>query len=134
VPLFGIRLGVGVLPWLSLEAGASLPVQDPPVDEAELWIGAVFRPAFVLNRPLLVLNASYAATHQGAWSHGLTLGAGAEIVLRSGVSFRGTAELLRIEGTEPPDPDPTDYPFISLFGTPVTLGLPRVSLSVAYSF
>jgi hypothetical protein len=134
VPLFGIRLGAGVLPWLSIEGGASLPIQDTPVDEGELWLGAVFRPVFTLRRPLLVLCASYVAARQGGWSHGLVLGAGAEIALRSGVSFRSSVELLRIEGVEPPDPATTDYPSFSLFGAPVTLSLPRISLSAAYSF
>ena len=133
-PLFCIRLGVGILPWLTLEAGVSLPVQEPPADEAELYFGGTFRHVFILNRPMLVLNASYVATHQGTWTHGLSLGAGAEIALKSGVSFRGMAELLRVDGTEAPDPDPGDYPFISLFGAPITFSLPRILLSVAYSF
>jgi hypothetical protein len=134
VPIFGIRLGVGVLSWLSIEAGVSLPVQESPLDEVELYLGGTFRPNFNLNRPLLVLNASYIATYQGDWSHGLGFGAGAEIALRSGVCFRGIAELLRIDGTEAPNPDATDYPFFMLFGAPVTFSLPRISLSVAYVF
>ena len=134
VPSFGFRLGAGVLSWLTVEAGALLPLQETPLDEVELYLGSTFRPDFVLGRPMLVLNASYVVVHQGGWSHGLSLGAGAEIALRSGVSFRGFAELLRIEGAEPPDPDSTDFPSISLFGAPITLSLPRLSLSVAYSF
>jgi hypothetical protein len=134
VPLFGIWLGAGVLNWLSIEAGVSLPVHEPLLDEVELYLGVTFRSAFTLNRPLLVLNASYVATYQDDWSHGLAFGAGAEIALRSGVCFRGIAELLRIDGTEAPDPDAADYPFFMLFGAPVTFSLPRISLSVAYSF
>jgi hypothetical protein len=134
VPSFGLRLGAGVLQWLTIEAGALLPVQESPLDEVELYLGGTMRSAFVLNRPMLVLNASYVAVHEGGWSHGLSLGAGAEIAMRSGVSFRCSVELLRIEGAEPPDPDPTDFPSFSLFGAPVTLSLPRISLSVAYSF
>lgn len=133
-PLFGVRLGAGILPWLTLEAGALLPIQEPPYDELELYLGGTFRPAFVLNRPMVVLNASYAAVQQGAWSHGLSLGVGTEIAFRSGVALRASAELLRIEGTEAPEPETTDYPFFVLFGMPVTLSLPRLTLSVAYTF
>ena len=50
-PLVGLRLGVGIVPWLAIEAGASLPVQEPPVDEGELWIGAIYRPAFAPQSP-----------------------------------------------------------------------------------
>ena len=133
-PLFGVRLGVGVLSWLTLEAGALLPFQEPPYDELELYLGGTFRPAFVLNRPMVVLNASYAAVQQGAWSHGLSLGAGTEIAFRSGVAIRASAELLRIEGTAAPEPESTDYPFVLLFGMPVTFSMPRLALSVAYTF
>ena len=133
-PLFGVRLGVGILPWFSLEAGALLPLQGPPPDELELYLGGTFRPVFVLNRPMAVLNASYAAVQQGAWSHGLSLGAGVEIAFRTGVALRASAELLRIEGTEAPEPEATDYPFILLFGMPVTFSMPRMTLSVAYTF
>jgi hypothetical protein len=133
-PLFGVRLGVGVLPWLSIEAGALLPIQGPPLDELELYLGGTFRPVFVLNRPMVVLNVFYAAVQQGSWSHGLSLGVGAEIAFRSGVALRASAELLRIEGTEAPEPESTDYPFFMLFGMPVTLSLPRLTLSVACTF
>jgi hypothetical protein len=134
VPLFGLRLGAGILPWLSIEGGVSLPVQESPLDEVELYLGGTIRPVFALNRPMLVLNASYVATHQNDWTHGLSFGGGAEIVLRSGVFIRGTAELLRVDGTAPSDLDSGDYPFISLFGMPITFSLPRITVSVAYSF
>ena len=133
-PLFGVRLGVGILPWLTLEAGALLPGQEPPYDELEMYLGGTFRPVFALNRPMVVLNASYAAVQQGAWSHGLSLGVGAEIAFRSGVAIRASAELLRIEGTEAPEPASTDYPFILLFGMPVTFSIPRMTISAAYTF
>jgi hypothetical protein len=134
VPLVGLRAGVGVLPWLTIEGSVSLPVQELPFDEGELRLGAAFRPAFVLNRTMLVLDAAYAATRQGGWSHGVSFGAGAEVALDFGLSVRLDAELLRIEGTEAPDPDPGDFPSLVLFGAPITLSLPRISLSVAYSF
>ena len=133
-PLFGIRLATGIMPWLSIEGGASFPVQDPPFDDVELYLGGTFRPAFALNRPMLVLNASFVATNQAGWTHGVSLGAGAEIALRAGVSFRAMAELLRVEGTDAPEPDAGDYPFISLFGAPLTFSLPRITLSAAWSF
>jgi hypothetical protein len=132
--LIGLRLGVGIITWLAVEGGVSIPLLGVPLDETELYLGGTFRPAFVLNRPMLVLNASYVATRQGTWTHGLSLGGGAEIAFRSGVSLRVSTELLRVDGTEAPDPDSTDYPFFSLFGAPVTLSLPRMSLSVTYSF
>lgn len=134
VPLVGARFGIGVLPWLTIEGSALLLPQEPPLDEGELRLGAVFRPAFYLNRPMLVLDASYVATHQGVWTHGLSLGAGAEVALDFGLSVRLGAELLRIDGAESPDPDPGAYPSLVLFGVPITLSLPRISLSVAYSF
>jgi hypothetical protein len=134
VPVFGIRFGAGILEWLSVEAGASLPGQELPLDEAELHLGCVFRPVFVLNRPMLVGEASYVATHQGGWSHGLRLEAGMEVALRSGVRLRGTAELLRIEGAAAPGPGETDFPSFTLLGAPVTISLPRISLSAAYAF
>jgi hypothetical protein len=133
-PSLGLRVGVGITSWLTIEGGASLPLQDLPLDEAELYLGGTIHPAFSLNRPMLVLNASYVATHEAAWTHGLSFGAGAEIALRSGVSFRASTELLRFEGTMAPDPLPTDYPFFVLFGAPITLSLPRISLTVAYAF
>jgi hypothetical protein len=134
VPVFGLRFGAGILPWLSAEAGASLPVQETPLDDAELHVGCVVRPVFVLNRPMLALEASYVATHHTTWSHGLRLGGGMEIMLRSGVLFRGSTELLRIEGGAAPDPDAGDFPSFSVFGAPITLSMPRISLSVAYAF
>lgn len=134
VPFFGMRFGASILPWLSLEAGASLPLQALPLDEAELQLGCAFRPAFVLNRPMLVADAAYVATHQAGWSHGLRLSAGMEVALRSGIVFRGSAEILRIEGAAAPDPDTGDYPSFSLFGAPITLGLPRICLSAVWTF
>jgi len=133
-PFFGIRFGASILPWLSVQVGASLPIQELPLDEAELQFGCAFRPTFVLNRPMLVADASYVATHQVGWSHGLRLAAGMEVALRSGMLFRGSAELLRIEGAAPPDPGSGDFPSFSLFGAPVTFSLPRICLSVAYAF
>jgi hypothetical protein len=134
VPLFGIRLAAGILPWLSVEGGASLPVQASPIDEGELFLGGAIRPAFALNQPMLVLNASYVAAHHDAWTHGLSLGAGAEIALRAGVSFRLMAELLRVEAADAPDPGDGDFPSISAFGVPFTFSLPRFALSAAYAF
>ena len=134
VPLFGIRFAAGILPWLSVEGGASLPVQASPIDEIELFFGGAFRPAFALNRPMLVLSASYVAAHRDAWTHGLSLGAGAEIALRAGVSFRLSAELLRVEAANSPDPDAGDFPSISAFGVPFTFSLPRLTLSAVYAF
>jgi hypothetical protein len=134
VPLVGARLGIGLLPWLTIEGSALLLPQEPPLDEGELRLGAAYRPAFVLNRPLLVLDASYVATYQGGWTHGVSLGAGTEVAFDFGLAVRLDAELLRIEGTEPPGPDPDAYPSFLLFGAPITFSLPRISLSVAYSF
>jgi hypothetical protein len=122
------------LPWLSVEGGGALPVQASPVDEAELFFGCAVRPAFVLNRPMLVLNASYVASHKDVWTHGLSLGAGAEIALRAGVAFRLMAELLRVEAADAPDPGAGDFPSISAFGVPFTFSIPRLSLSAAYAF
>jgi hypothetical protein len=134
VPLFGIRLAVGILQWLSIEGGASLPIQGLPLDEAEVYLGGTFRPAFAFNRPMLAMNASYVATHRNAWTHGLSLGGGAEIALRAGVSFRAMMELLRLEGSAAPDPDAGDFPSFPLFGGTLTLSLPRLTLSAAYAF
>jgi len=134
VPFFGMRLGASILPWLFVEAGASLPVQELPLDEAELQLGCAFRPTFALNRPMFVAGASYVATHRIGWSHGLRLSAGMEVALRSAIVFRGSAELLRIEGVAAPDPDAGEYPSFILFGAPITLSLPRICLSVAYAF
>jgi hypothetical protein len=134
VPLVGVRLGIGVLPWLTIEGSALLMPKEPPLDEGELRIGAAFRPAFVLNRPMLVLDASYVATRQDGWTHGVTFGAGAEVALDFGLSVRLDAELIRIEGTEAPDPDAGAYPVLVLFGAPIIFSLPRISLSVSYSF
>jgi hypothetical protein len=129
-----LRFGVGIVPWLGLEAGASLPVQELPLDEGELWLGAVYRPEFVLKRLMPVVSASYVATHAGAWTHGLRVDLGAEFTFASGFSLRGGAELLRLEGVDAPDPDPGDYPSLVLFGSPIIFSLPRISLSAAYSF
>lgn len=133
-PLLGLRLGAGITSWLTVEGGALLPLRDLPLDGAELYLGGTFLPAFGLNRPMVVLNASYVAAHEAAWTHGLSCSAGAEIAFRTGVSLRVAIEVLRLEGTVPPDPLPADYPSIVLFGMPVTFSLPRMSLTVAYAF
>jgi hypothetical protein len=110
VPLVGVRAGVGVLPWLTIEGSALLLPQEPPLEEGELRLGAAFRPAFTLNRPMLVLDVSYVATHQGGWTHGVSLGAGTEMAFDFGLAVRLDAELLRIDGTDAPDPDAGDHP------------------------
>ena len=133
-PSLGLRLGAGITSWLTVEGGVQLPLRDLPSDGAELYLGGTFRPEFGLNRPMVVLNASYVATHEAAWTHGLSCSAGAEIAFRTGISLRVAIEMLRLEGTVPPDPLPTDYPSIVLFGMPVTFSLPRMSLTVAYAF
>jgi hypothetical protein len=133
VPVFGVRVGAGVLPWLSIESGLSLPVQPPLLDEFECQLGCVVQPVFVLNRPMLIASASYVLTRAEGWSHGLRVEAGVEMALQSGVHLRAAAELLRIDGAAAPDPDETDFPSFTLFGAPVTIGLPRISISAAYT-
>ncbi len=133
-PSLGLRVGAGITPWLTIEGGGSIPLRGLPLGEGELYLGGTIHPTFGLNRPMVVLNASYVATHQAAWTHGLSFSVGAEIALRSGVSFRASTELLRLEGTGAPDPQPTDYLSFTLFGAPITLSFPRISLAVAYAF
>lgn len=130
----GFRLGAAITSWLALEGGVNLPLLDSELDDAELYLGATARSAFVLNRPMLVLTASYVAAHASSWIHGVALSAGAEIALRSGVSFRFSTDVLRIIGAPAPDPDPADFATVTLFGAPMTLSLPRIALAVAYSF
>jgi hypothetical protein len=133
-PLFGLQIGVGVLPWLSVEGSVGWPVQAPPYDEMQFTLGGIIRPVFALNRPMTVLNLAFVAAQESSWTYGMSFSAGAEVALRSGLTFRVAAELLRIEGTVAPDPEPADYPVIVLFGQTITLALPGVTLSAVYAF
>lgn len=130
----GFRFGANITSWLALEGGVNLPLLDSELDDAELHLGATARSAFVLNRPMLVLTVSYVAAHEVDWFHGVALSGGAEIALWSGVSFRCSAEVLRLIGAPAPDPAPANFATVTLFGAPITLSLPRITLAVAYSF
>lgn len=132
-PLLGARIGVGLLPWLAIEAGGFLLLQEPPLDGGEVWIGTAFHPTVALHRLVPVFAASYVATRADTWVHGVTLAAGGEAAFASGWSLRGMAEILRADGIRYADPEP-DYPSFTLFGTDITFTFPRLALAVAYSF